>query len=277
MLNPDMQSKFLKDGWVQFALASHQLLERLREGLLLELRRDIPQAASLESYHLHVVDDDAHIAMQKRLFDWYRETGLGPEIIAQNLEVFRELVGLDLHVQASPYLRIARPHKPQDNVNVHRDTHYGGSPYELSVHVPFTDCGIDGSLGVITGSHLEADGAYPYVQTIDETVQRGSVKHSLGFTYAPKIMRPEDLSRLHPTGTKLGQAMLFSLALVHGQVVNSSSVTRFSCDIRVVNSMAPIDWARNAASGYYKPLSRSPVAQCADAYYAADAAFAKLP
>ncbi|HEU0072187.1 MAG TPA: phytanoyl-CoA dioxygenase family protein [Alphaproteobacteria bacterium] len=264
---------FLRNGWLQIDLASRKTLDAVRTGLLELLRRDYPAMEDLESYHRHVLGDDEHIAVQKRLFDWFIASGHGPAIVGENLAFFRDLLGPDLHVQTSPYLRIVRPAKPGDNVNIHRDTHYGGSPYELSVHVPFTDCGLAGSLALIPGSHVEADGAYPYEQIVDPTTPKGSVKHQLGFTYAPKVMQPADLAKLTPIETRFGQALVFSLSAVHGQVVNSSTVTRFSTDVRVVHSHAPIDWARNEATGYYRPLSRSAVSAAAEAYFAADAAY----
>ncbi len=57
--------------------------------------------------------------------------------------------------------------------------------------------------------------------------------------------------------------MAFSLSLVHGQVVNRSPVTRFSADVRVVNSFAPIDWERNEATGISsaEPLPSTEAAQ----------------
>jgi hypothetical protein len=264
---------FLRNGWFRFDLCGREHLQEIRRDLLALLRTEYPSLPSLEAYHRFVLDDDEHFRVQEMLFDHYVRRGLGPAIVESNVDVFRGLIGSDLDVQAQPYLRIARPGKPQDNVNVHRDTHYGGTPYELSVHIPFTDCGLLGSLGVISGSHVEADGAYPYEQINNEAVKRGSVRHKLGFTYAPKRLRAADIEKVEPTGTTLGQALVFSLSIVHGQVVNRSEVTRFSTDIRVVNALAPVDCERIKRSGYYRPLCRSAVTMAAEAYYEADARF----
>lgn len=264
-----MIDDFATKGWFKFHLTAPVLVENIRAALLDLLREDVPELTRIEDYHLHVAEDERHFALQKRLSDWYWNSALGPGLLEADAQVFRDVMGADLCIQARPYLRIARPGKIQDNVSVHRDTHYGGSPYEVSVHVPFTETGPEGSLGVISGSHLEAESAYPYVETRSPNVERNSVMHQMGFLYAPKKMRAEDIARLEPTDTHLGEALVFSLASVHGQVVNKSTVTRFSTDIRVVNAFAPIDWARLADKGYYKEFSASPITLAARRYEAA--------
>ena len=263
---------FAVRGWFKFPLNRRDLLESIRSGILERLQGKAPQIDSLERYHEFVEADEDHFAIQKYVSDWYWESGLGPELLAQDAEVFRKFMGHDLHIQARPYLRIARPGKTQDNVPTHRDTHYGGSPFEVSVHIPFTETGLDGSLGVISGSHIEPDSAYPYEVVENPGVSRGDAMHQMGFLYAPKRMRDEDIARLTPAGTKLGEALVFSLAIVHGQIVNRASVTRFSTDIRMVNSLAPVDWARLEERGYYKELAVSPMTEAARLYEVAEAA-----
>jgi hypothetical protein len=85
-------------------------------------------------------------------------------------------------------------------------------------------------------------------------------------------MRDEDIARVTPAGTRLGEALVFSLAIVHGQVVNRSNVTRFSTDIRLINSLAPVDWSRLEERGRYKQLAVSPMTEAARLYEAAEAA-----
>jgi len=270
----DAVSKFASEGWLVLDLAagSASTVFRARERMLQWLRgRWLPQLDALEHYHRFVDDDARHIEIQHDLTTRYQQESLGPAIIEENLEFFRRFVGPDLHVQKFPYLRIARPGKPQDNIGIHRDTHYGGSPFELSVSVPFTDVGTDGALGVLPGSHLLAESALPVRQRQSEDVTKGSVKHQLGFLYAPKEL-PEDVRRaLVPVHVRPGQALVFSLSLVHGQEVNRSDVTRFQSDIRVVNSLAPIQWERNVHQDYYRPLCSSAVTEQARRYLAANA------
>ena len=47
----------------------------------------------------------------------------------------------DLKALKKPFLRIARPFKIEDNIGLHKDTIYGQSPYEMSIHVPLMSLG----------------------------------------------------------------------------------------------------------------------------------------
>jgi len=270
MMNIEASSHhFAEKGWLvmDFVSSKTSSIFGIRNSMLDWLRANwISGLASLEEYHLHVEDDKRHIEIQTALSEHYQKSGFGPLLIRENLDFFRGFLGVDLHVQKFPYLRIARPGKPQDNIGIHRDTHYGSSPFELSVSVPFTDTGVEGSLGVVSGTHLLSEAALPTTQLKSEGIERGSTKHKLGFLYAPKQMSDEVRASVVPVPVKVGQALIFSLSLVHGQEINRSSVTRIQSDVRVVNSLAPIKWERNVHSDYYEPLCCSAVTEQAREY-----------
>lgn len=269
---------FAQNGCLVLDLAHgpESLVFHVRAQLLAWLRQHwIAGLDRIENYHLHVQDDERHTAIQHDLTQRYQAAGFGPALIEENLDFFRQLIGPDLHVQKFPYLRIARPGKRQDNIGIHRDTHYGGSPYELSVSVPFTDAGRDGSLGVLQGSHVLPESAFAVDQKTSADVTKGSVKHQLGFLYAPKELPQQIRQQVTPLALRPGQALVFSLSLVHGQEINHSNVTRLQSDARVVSSFAPIQWTRNVHADYYRPLCSSAVAEQARRYLAANAVTAE--
>jgi hypothetical protein len=84
------------------------------------------------------------------------------------------------------------------------------------------------------------------------------------------VLADEVASRAEPVPLRMGQALVMSLGLVHGQSVNASATTRFSTDVRVVNSLAPIAFARGVRDDYYEPLCSSPVTEQARRQIAAD-------
>lgn len=264
---------FAEQGWLRITLADQGPVETARAAVLEHLRaRWFSELERLEDYHLFATTDALHFEVQHDVAGFYWQGGFGPEIIRRNPEPFRALAGLDLHIQRYPYLRIARPDHPQDNVGFHRDIHYGSSPYEVSVHVPLTDPGIDGSLALIPGSHLESDRAYPWIRRESAEVTQGSARHQLGFVYAPKDMGPGIAERMQPIHTQVGQVLMFSLSIVHGQEINRGPVTRFSTDVRIVNSLAPINWERSVRQDYYMPWCSSAVTEQARRFLTADAA-----
>ena len=265
----DIDTLLLERGWVVVDLPDASPVNRVREALLADLHARFPNLSQIERYHT-VCDDEKHDAIVHEIAENFWAAQYGNSIVTSNFDLFRILIGPDIHVQHHPYLRVVRPHRPADAVPLHRDTYYGASPFEVSVVVPFTDMGRDCALRAIPGSHLEPDAAYPFVQTVSDTVKLGSPRHRLGYAYAPRLLDPALDARAEPIPVRVGQALIFGLSLVHGGGTNSSHQTRFSTDIRVVNSFAPVSFSRGVRADYYVPLSSSPVSRSARRFLASN-------
>jgi len=265
-----LAADFAARGWAVIDLRDPGVATDIGARLLGWLRAGpLPDLDRLHEYHLHVVDGE-HDRVHYELAAWYWGQGLGRRIIASELEFLRAFVGLDLHVQRYPYLRVARPHQPADVTGLHRDLLYGASPFEISMVVPFTDLDADSALRVLSGSHTEPASSYPATRVESTEVTQGSPRHLLGFPYAPQILSDDVAARTEPVPLRVGQALLMSLGLVHGQTVNASTATRFTTDVRVVNSLAPTAFARGVREDYYEPLCASPVTEQARRQLAAD-------
>ena len=265
----DLETDLAERGWAVVDLPDARPVFHARDRLAAHLRAALPGLVDLGSYHA-VVKDDRHVDI---LFDAatdYWESGAGRAIVAGNLDVFRRLLGPDLHVQRRPYLRCVRPGRPDDAAPLHRDTYYGASPYEMSAVVPFTDMTDDDAIRAIPGSHVEPDAAYPYRQLPADQALIGSPRHRLGYPYAPRLLDPSLAARAEAVPVRLGQAMIFGLSLVHGGGVNRGTGTRFSTDIRVVNTLAPVQHSRGVDAQYFVPLCSSPVGRSAARYQAAN-------
>ena len=175
---------YIENGWVVLDFPSKAPLIQLREELEGELARLIGRRCALEDYREE--DDARHLQTQVEMTRFFREKQY--DLVTPLLPHFREILGPDIVKQANPFLRIARPGKRQDNIGYHRDSFYGGTPYELSFFVPFVDLGPGNTMSVISGSHIEAEAHYPTTQYVSQEVQKGDSKHQLGFMYAPKVM-----------------------------------------------------------------------------------------
>jgi hypothetical protein len=269
MVTPAEQ--FIARGWLVLDLHDPAVVRAIADQLLAWLRADaLPGLERLEDYHLHVTDASEHERVHWDLATRYWDARLGHRIVASELDWLRGFVGLDLHEQRHPYLRIARPGRPDDVTGLHRDLLYGASPFEVSLHVPFTDLDAGSALQVVSGSHTEATASHPATRTDSTDVQRGSRRHRLGFPYAPQVLDPGVAERAEPVPLRVGQALVMSLGLVHGQTTNDGTTTRFSTDVRVVNSLAPVAFSRGVRDDYYEPLTSSPVTEQARRQLAAD-------
>ena len=176
------------------------------------------------------------------------------ELLRDNAETLKAVVGEELLYQREPYLRIARPGRREDQVGIHRDTHYGTSEYEWVLWVALTDATDGAELRILPGSHLKPDSAYPWTQEPSEDCTKGSDKHWLGFRYAPKRMSAEVEAATVPVPCKVGQAILFNCNAVHGQIANAATWTRMSIDIRVVDARARIKLDRGVHGDLYEPF-----------------------
>lgn len=261
---------FIEHGWAVVDFSDPSPVFVAREALQKQLNFLLGKECPLEQYHKEAQDDQRHTDFQIQMTQYFREQRFGPKIIKAQLEFFQKMVGQDLLVQANPYLRMNRPGKPQDNIGYHRDTFYGGSPYEISVLIPFVDLEANSSLGMLSGSHILSESFFPTVQiqNPDTQVTKGSAKHQLGFLYAPKLMDSSIEKNMKKIPLKIGQALIFSLSTVHGSVVNSGQFTRWSIDTRVLNALAPVDLT--ARPNYYEFLNASPVTACAKKYFEAN-------
>jgi hypothetical protein len=243
----------------------------VRDTLLARLRAtSLPELERLDDFHTRVTDGERSVAIVHNLATYYWDLHLGRTIIEANLDLFRRLVGVDLHVQQRPYLRVVRPGHSKDSVPLHRDTYYGASPYEVSVLVPFTDMDAAGAIRVVSGSHLASDREYPFEQRQSDDVVIRSPKHQLGFPYAPRLLAPELMDSAEPVPLAVGQALIFGLSLVHGGGINNGQRTRFSTDIRVVNSLAPVQLSRGVNESYFVPLCSTVITESARRYLAAN-------
>ena len=261
---------FTTHGWVIVDLEDPDVVLRTRDQLLHWLRAGpVPGLDRLDDYHRRV-DDTDHERVHRALADRYWDARLGLDIVASELAFLRTFVGLDLHVQRHPYLRIARPGHTDDVTGLHRDLLYGASPYEVSLLVPFTDLDSESALRVVSGSHTAPASSYPATRVESPDVTPRSPKHRLGFPYAPQVLAPDVAERAEAVPLRVGQALLMSLGLVHGQEMNRGATTRFTTDVRVVNSLAPVSFTRGVRDDYYEPLCSSPVTEQARRQLAAD-------
>jgi len=261
----ELKRHFYEHGWIVVKLPNPEPVYAARTALLTELRRlTSNEKITLEEYHQFIEDDSTHTDLQFQLTQLFWNQRWSTKIISAQLNFFQAFLGQDINIQSKPHLRITRPRKPQDNIGYHRDTYYGCSPFELSVLVPYVDVPKESSLSVLSGSHIRPESDFPTTQIENPEVNKGSVRHQLGFLYAPKIIDPSRTVNMQPVPLALGEALIFSLATVHGSIENRGQVSRWSSDIRVVNALAPLN--PSLKPGYYEKLSSSVVTDLANLY-----------
>ena len=254
-------------GYLVLNLSNTAAVLEARERLLDQLKSFTGwKKVRLENYHEQIGDDDnKHTEIQAYLTDYMRRHQLNIAVLRANMDVLLPLVGPDSDIWAEPYLRIVRPMKAQDNIGYHRDTIYGTSPYEISALIPFVDLDSGAALCLEPASHRKADSEIPFTQAENQVpaVMKGSVKHHLGFLYAPKVLHESyPLDQMIPIPIRVGQILIFTVTLLHGTILNSSPITRWSCDARVKNAFLPA----GDRGERFIPLGRGPATKVTEQY-----------
>lgn len=252
-----------EQGFVIYQGLDFSAIKKLTANLEQQLRQELNEHVTLENYHLHVPDDKIHKALQFKMFNILGQSKTHIKLVEHNREVFEGIYGLDIDIQVSPYLRVARPGKICDNIGLHRDTFYGNSAFEVSNSVNLTEVNEKGALNIVAGSHRLGEIATR--QTVSEDVVKGSDANKMGFLYAPKVVQKADEYQLTPVPLQAGQILMFSLGVLHGQEVNNDDKTRWSVDFRLKATYSPV--SKHLKPGYYQPLFQSGVVAAANTYY----------
>lgn len=257
---------YLENGFAKVVLENQKSLSSVKAQLVKFLKRRVnDNAATLETLHLYC-DNAGFDSLQWDLCNFFWKDIPFHKIISDNIDMFTSLIGPDILYQKKPFLRIARPGVTSDNIGYHRDTMYGQSPYEVAVHVPLVDLSTRSALSFLAGSHTMPDGAFAVESEANMVeVKRGSKKHSMGFPYAPLVIKSEQA--LRPIPLKFGHVVIFTPSTVHGQTLNQAKQTRVSFDFRIISRFAPIEIKGEEMERGYAQVNKSCVTEIAEKFF----------
>ena len=144
------------------------------------------------------------------------------------------LLGPDISYQTSPWFRIARPMKFEDNIGFHKDTMYGQDPLIPTLFCPLVNLNTDGNMIFVRKSHNLNEKKLSLKKESFIKSQKNSKLHKLGIPFNPKCISVKKEKKFK---IKFGEYVLFSPAIIHGQEINKSKITRFSFDLRFINTI----------------------------------------
>jgi sporadic carbohydrate cluster 2OG-Fe(II) oxygenase len=259
-----MQNEWVEDGYFIHQFTHLNALQKIKKLCDVACLSEFNSSFSeLENYHKINVTPEQHDGFQFNLFSSVNKSKLHHQFVMDNIDFFTALFGPDLDVQTQAYLRISRPNQKQDNIGLHRDTDYGNSAYEVSFSLPLIDQAEGSGLNIIPGSHKYKEHVVEQVERQD--VVKGTPKHEMGFLYAPKIPVKIDHRNLKCVSLPFGSGLGFTLGLIHGQIMNTSKMTRWSIDFRVKNSFHPV--TKNLKDDYYSSFRTGLISDIAQKYY----------
>ena len=256
------QKEYSTKGYTRINLDQVDSLRNTKERLQRELQKFCSnKKVRIDNLHLYFLDQDIEEVCWK-LCQFFWKMKFCKKIIKDNIDIFEKFIGPDIYYQTQPFLRISRPNNKSDNIGFHRDTMYGQSPYEVSVHVPLSSLDKNSCLKFLPGSHLLSDSHFEVAEKGSNASKKGSRKHEMGFPYDPKVIK--ETPDLKPVPLKFGQAVVFPPSTLHGQKINTGSKTRMSFDFRIISKYAPVKFRQDITSRGYSLLSESAITEVAD-------------
>ena len=253
-------------GYKKFKFDKIKYLDGVKSLLLKELKKiSKNKKINFANYHTHIKNEQ-HQLIQWKLAKYFREKKLHIVCFEGIREFLYRYFGQSILIQKKPFLRIARPFMPEDNIGLHKDTIYGQSPYEMSIHIPLMNLGKKSCLKFVKNSHLINDKKIEFIKS-KTFVKKGSKQHKLGKPYEPKKIKPNKYNE-KPLPLKYGEFVFFSPAIIHGQEMNlDKNSTRFSFDVRVSSKFFPVEFNLKKHNGSYIEFSKSPIDILAKRYF----------
>lgn len=256
----------INSGYIKNEFENTKLIKNIKRKIEIELSKILKRKTNLENYHQLNLNNDEHKKTQWKIATYFWKKKFHVDLMKSIIPFLVTKLGPDILVQKKPFLRIARPNERTDNIGFHKDTIYGQSPYEMSIHIPLVDLDKRNCLKFVKGSQFLKEKSIKFEKYISQ-VKKGSKSHKLGTPYDPKRIS-EKKYKFTEVPLKLGEYIFFTPALIHGQELNKNpNVTRFSIDVRVTSSFAPIDQSKKSFNGNYIYLQESDISKLAKKYF----------
>ncbi|MBV8245676.1 MAG: hypothetical protein JOZ38_07135 [Candidatus Eremiobacteraeota bacterium] len=222
--------RFLRDGYVIFAVEDRDSLDALRDGIYREglrlLGAHVDRDEFFDSIHHHVTVDglnDFRLALIRHLAAGGDGTRIGVyRLVKQHLAW---LAGNELAMQRSCNLSIQLPRDADSVLPVHSDVWSGNSPYEVVSWLPLVDCYRTRSMFVLP--RHEAEDVYddfPHYASLDAEGFFAAIADRVVWLEVP-----------------YGHVVLFSHTVPHGNRVNLEEKARWSINVRFKSLLTPYD------------------------------------
>ena len=261
MIKKNVLNKFHNQGFVVTKIKNKKILKTIKKFLTNSFKEVIKQKDIINHYHKKIYDKK-HYIFQRKIQKFILKNNLHFEIIKTNDEFFKSILGNDICVTNHVNLRIVRPMIDFDNLNFHRDTDLGHTPYEINCWIPLFDTNIQNALHILPRSHLK-NLDYFKSKKINTRFKKGSLQNQLGYLYKSFRHKTFDYKKMKPIKCKFGELIIFYSSCMHGTKANTSNKTRFSIDFNLSNPFYPIKWKHHGNEEKYKTIITSKIVSTA--------------
>lgn len=154
-------------------------------------------------------------------------------------DILHQIVGNELAMQNEISLSIQLPNDDSSLLSMHADTWSGTSPFEAVVWIPLVDVYSTKSMYILQNSKLQKFNNYFSKNKISTISAFKKFKNDFNFL-----------------NLKFGQALIFNLAIPHGNIVNKTKETRWSMNCRFKSLFSPYNFKKFGE--VFKPINIKP-------------------
>jgi sporadic carbohydrate cluster 2OG-Fe(II) oxygenase len=153
-----------------------------------------------------------------------------------------DIVGNELAMQTKVNLSIQQPDDPGSVLEIHSDVWTGDSPFQVVLWVPLTD-----TTGTNAMFFLPPEPSYEAYRRVRAGQLRSMTEVRAAYD-----------SQISTIEMKVGQVLVFNSNCLHGNQLNTTTMTRWSLNCRFVNLLAPATNPERRLGSYYTPLTVRP-------------------
>jgi len=244
---------FLKQGYILQEVQDLEALTWFRHALVEmichKLEKPMPENEEQflnELHQVHPVKDlntlRIHLFNELNKTNWAR-----PTYYHLVKSVLNSLVGSELAMQSKLNLSIQYPEDKSSLLEIHADTWSSESPFQVVVWIPMVNVYDTKSMYILNPEKNRT--AYAQLQKL--------MKEKAGSQALFEHFQ-NDLQWLE---VPFGKALIFSPNLLHGNVINQSSETRWSFNCRFKGLFTPYASVEKKLGGFYLPITTKVVSR----------------
>ena len=246
----ELQKKFLKNGYIISNFRDKRNIKRIKEIIVNIIKKKLKldniknPEVFLNNFHKKIKIKDLNKIRLSIISEINKNLSIKKTLYKDVKKILDLIIGNELAIQKTLNLSIQLPKDKSSLLDTHSDSTTGESPYQVVLWVPLVDVFKTKSMYVFS------------VKESLKTIKNLKKEASLN-AYFNKNKKKANFLNI-----KFGQFLIFTPNLLHGNVINKTSQTRFSFNIRFKSLFSPYNKIKgnDRRLGYfYFPLNVKPM------------------
>ena len=242
-----VSKEFIRMGYIIVDVENQQLLDELRQEVVdcvskrANIQSNNDPELFLNEFHKKIKKDmlnDIRMATFTHLnkLEWSM-----PSYYSLAEKFLNYLVGNELVMQKQINLSIQMPEDATSVLSLHSDVYSGQSPFEINQWLPLVNCDKTKSMFILPSQHNK------------ELIKNFHIYENKGGGMGKMYEDCEQLVKW--IKIEYGQVLLFYSGLLHGNVINKTSETRFSLNTRYKSLFSPYTMNGKGLGSFYNPIT----------------------